>query len=942
MSSNGTEDATVPSAEILKEMFDESLKKDPTKLGFTDEESTKFSKAFDDPEFRKMFGEYMEELSDPKHRAETEAYISQLEGEQRVPAGKELIRPAPGFVAKTHKLDEKAKDSKGDKLWMNIVVSDSVAKPSSVVSKEGESWSVPYSLGPPHMEKDNADVNVATFDCCFHPDALAMAKTRKAFQNLLVQTAMEGVEEAYKRQNQPTKLSKDFHIIKGVSYKSGVISTMMVDKSSKDSWSRPSEQSPAEQAAAAKIKNSLIGAASNSMASASSLAGKLAEQATGDKKPARSKEEVAAAVAAVKAKATQASATSTAAAAAAPKKKSEPLIKKGFLEGKGGSKSEPKPVKNALIQEISSTTTTTAPASPAKAKSPGKSSPKAKAAAAAAAAATAIAADVTPIETPSAIEEEAAALARLSAAEVESITHGAKAAAATKANSSPHKDRPVDSSLLAAINKEQADARSKGPIEPKYSVTERGIIEWGDFELSNPDGGDVTHGSAARSSRPKELVVRIELPRVGVGQTGQVELDVSEKRLSLKFKDVYAVSFSLPYRVDDKKGSAKFEKVSQALVVTLPVAKPSAEELATQVPPKRVLQDIETTTSDSKDAEKDKGLRRSPRTPTKASISHTSAEDVTAAKIAAAASPKAKKVTASNPYLSSVSAEEAKAAKDLKDEIAQAAAAAKEQAEKDAKDPVKAAEKDSKREAALKAENDAKAQREALANAPADTSVMFLASETFTGRKNGYVFKRSDAGLGYHLDVPSGVSPAVAAAAVVVAAPVVSHASAEETKKENSSVPIVPPFEHRQTAHAVSVLIDLSGIDSASVQAFFDTSSARCSFTAGNQSYAFELIVPEAKRNQHKLDSQQCKYDVAKKNMVIVLFKDASSKFIWEAADGSAMILESRPWAALSPIKAAKQPVATSTSPSSIDTLIKQAQNMKFSSTSAEALFDLD
>jgi len=415
---------------------------------------------------------------------------------------------------------------------------------------------------------------------------------------------------------------------------------------------------------------------------------------------------------------------------------------------------------------------------------------------------------------------------------------------------------------------------------------------------------------------------------------------VSEKRLSLKYKDVYSVSFSLPYRVDDKSGSAKFEKVSQALVVTLPVAKPSAEELATQTLPKRSLQAIDTTSSDSKDAAPQEKLRRSPRTPTKSSVSHTPAAEVSAAKTG---SPKAKKASTSSPYLSSVSKEEAQAAKDLKEEIARAAAAAKQQAEIDTKDPVLAAAAAAKREVVLKAEMEAKAQRETLANAPADPSLLFIAGETFTGRKNGYVFKRSDAGLGYHLD--RRASPALAAAAVTTAAATPAAAAAavaaaaEESKKEKSSVPIVPPFEHRQTAHAISVLIDLAGVDSATVQAFFDTSSARCSFTAGNQSYAFELSVPEDKQNQHKLDSQQCKYDVAKKNMVVVLLKGASSKFIWEATDGAA-ILESRPWAAQSPGKAAKPPVANP--PSSIDTLIKQAQNMKFSSTSAEALFDLD
>lgn len=80
-------------AEQLKALFDASQNNSNNeKLQFTDEESAKFRKAFEEPEFRKLFAEYMDELQDPKHREENEAYISQLETEKKVPEGKELIR----------------------------------------------------------------------------------------------------------------------------------------------------------------------------------------------------------------------------------------------------------------------------------------------------------------------------------------------------------------------------------------------------------------------------------------------------------------------------------------------------------------------------------------------------------------------------------------------------------------------------------------------------------------------------------------------------------------------------------------------------------------------------------------------------------------------------------------------------------------------------------
>jgi hypothetical protein len=73
-------------------MFETVSGNNADKAKFTDEEASRFKKAFADPEFRKMFADYMDELQDPKHREETEAYITQLETEQKVPDGKELIR----------------------------------------------------------------------------------------------------------------------------------------------------------------------------------------------------------------------------------------------------------------------------------------------------------------------------------------------------------------------------------------------------------------------------------------------------------------------------------------------------------------------------------------------------------------------------------------------------------------------------------------------------------------------------------------------------------------------------------------------------------------------------------------------------------------------------------------------------------------------------------
>ncbi len=45
------------------------------------------------PEFQRMFKEYVDEISNPDHRAEYEAYLAQLEREEEVPKNIELMRP---------------------------------------------------------------------------------------------------------------------------------------------------------------------------------------------------------------------------------------------------------------------------------------------------------------------------------------------------------------------------------------------------------------------------------------------------------------------------------------------------------------------------------------------------------------------------------------------------------------------------------------------------------------------------------------------------------------------------------------------------------------------------------------------------------------------------------------------------------------------------------
>ena len=84
--------------------------------------------------------------------------------------------------------------------------------------------------------KDKTGDNVACFDCCFHSEAIKLSTAHKEFKELIVHTGMDGIEDAFKRQGQNVKLDKNFHTLKGVTYKQGQIPTMMLDTGSKDKW----------------------------------------------------------------------------------------------------------------------------------------------------------------------------------------------------------------------------------------------------------------------------------------------------------------------------------------------------------------------------------------------------------------------------------------------------------------------------------------------------------------------------------------------------------------------------------------------------------------------------------------------------------------------------------------------------------------------------------
>ena len=116
------------------------------------QEKKRLAECFEKKEFRDMFNEYIEEISDPVNRKETDDYLRQCESglhSGQVPEGLQLVLPKPGFCIKTKTLASGAKVDAtgkelmpgGTKVFINVTHSEKVKEAKSIrVPGQGENW----------------------------------------------------------------------------------------------------------------------------------------------------------------------------------------------------------------------------------------------------------------------------------------------------------------------------------------------------------------------------------------------------------------------------------------------------------------------------------------------------------------------------------------------------------------------------------------------------------------------------------------------------------------------------------------------------------------------------------------------------------------------------------------------------------------------------------
>lgn len=240
----------------LERALDVSLARaqsDPSnsKLDLSADEAASIRKAFQKPEFRSLFNEYLQEISDPDNKKEYDDYLNAMEKQGKVPENIQLVRPEAGFCVKVKTASTKSANNAAAsgtnsvldevrKVFVNVCKSDTVdepvANPVSEGGRTGHSWRLPHLVGPQRMERDKKGIAAETYDVCFHPGALAMADASAAFKDMLARTALDAVVNAVHK----VRGSKDFalqvdkyHILVGRACIGDKPGTLNVPKSAK-------------------------------------------------------------------------------------------------------------------------------------------------------------------------------------------------------------------------------------------------------------------------------------------------------------------------------------------------------------------------------------------------------------------------------------------------------------------------------------------------------------------------------------------------------------------------------------------------------------------------------------------------------------------------------------------------------------------------------------
>ena len=373
-------------------------------------------------------------------------------------------------------------------------------------------------------------------------------------------------------------------------------------------------------------------------------------------------------------------------------------------------------------------------------------------------------------------------------------------------------------------------------------------------------------------------------------------------------KSDYFLSTPLSYRCNGDKGKAKWDKKLKVLSVTIPVRAPTKEEVeeiskAKEMEVGQIEVVGEEGAAEEGAAEEAGEVRRGGDGGKEGSAKEGSAKEVTKkAEDSSSSSSAVKKKeqekpreSTREPFATDSPLPTNNAAADYK--------TAKGAAADDSVDDPRFRNLKASPQASPTAPNPAAEKRNANA---VDVKGDFTASKEFDGKRTGYVFTTRSCGTGYYSAVAGKAEAAEKAAAKAQPAAKSSASPAQASPlKEKKPAALAPDqpqstnypdndkFEYRQSPSTVTVLVQVPGIDGDAVSADFKETSVSLKYktVANGADGADRKESKELKElKEFNLDLAEavvpgeCSFDVATKNMVIIL-KKKEANVVWGALE---------------------------------------------------------
>lgn len=180
-------------ADVLGKVPTEERKFKPTS-----QEMGNFQKAMDDPKFRDMFRDYLEEINDPVNLKRREEELLAMEKQGMAPEGRKLVKPKSEFAVSLDLAEEKGK------LVINLCSGDFCK--DAVFHKEEDSdgnsgvrCHIPYIVGQKRTAKHPDTGNhCQVFDIIFSKKSIETTKTNDRFKTVVIKTSIDAIVKMLK------------------------------------------------------------------------------------------------------------------------------------------------------------------------------------------------------------------------------------------------------------------------------------------------------------------------------------------------------------------------------------------------------------------------------------------------------------------------------------------------------------------------------------------------------------------------------------------------------------------------------------------------------------------------------------------------------------------------------------------------------------------------